>query len=325
MELNDLRPAQPSRPAQEEPAPRMPSLATGTAAYEHSLDSALVTLETLGVKAHRIRVRRAGRDARHPGAIVRQKPEAGEPLLPGTLVDLEVAGPGFTQALPVGMWDSGGEAAAGTREILEVLDDPLEKLKHWFGEGAPLFRLSPDDLAACGRWLQLFGLRPAEWPEAMWFKLAAMVADLPQLACSEEGCRFALAVLLELPVQSFTYKPVWAAIPETAISRLGAKASRLGIDLVAGDVAEDLAMTVLEIGPVPLATYERYAESEEGSALLERVFQLILPLSPGHEVRWAVQDATRPPRLGVASENSRLGVNTHMGSGLPGRAREETA
>ena len=60
-------------------------------------------------------------------------------------------------------------AYAGTLEILSGFDDPLEKLKHWFHEGAPLFRIAPDDrglrpLAA------LFGVEPEHWPRSLWFR-----------------------------------------------------------------------------------------------------------------------------------------------------------
>ena len=326
MELGpDLSsPLTPGSPAEPDTQPRaaaaavqMPALAGGTAAHAHTVDSALVTLRALGIGEHRIRLYRSGRNAREAGTIVRQSPPAGTPLSFSQLIELEIAGLGFTQALPVGMWDSGGEAAAGTLEILQPLDDPLEKLKHWFHEGAPLFRLGPDDLYACERWLALFGIVADDWPTSLWYRLAALVANIPQLACSEDGCAFLLGVLLNLPVQGFQYRPVLAPVPEVALSRLTSQASRLGVDLLLGDRSEDLAMTVVEIGPVTLDTFERFNETDEGAALLERVLGLIMPLSSQHEVRWLVQDAARPPQLGVPARNSRLGINTHMGTALP--------
>lgn len=317
MELNPDLPVQ-NAPALSPNGERaMPALAGGMANHEHSLDSALVTLEALGVGAHRIRLRRTGRDARPDGAIVRQSPPPSASLGADVRVELEIAGLGFTQALPVGMWDSGGEATAGTREILEVLDDPLDKLKHWFHEGAPLFRLAPDDLGACARWLTLFGFVPEEWPKTIWYRLASLVANLPQLACSEEGSAFVLSVLLDLPVRAFSYRPVWSALPENTLSRLGEESSRLGVDLLLGDRTEDLAITVLEIGPVALQTYESFVETEAGAALLRRVLELVMPLSTTYDVQWLVQDPSRPPQLGVPAANARLGVNSHMGTALP--------
>ena len=314
MELNVATTPQPQPGL---PPLRMPALAGGTAAHEHTVDSALVVLEALGVGAHRIRLSRSGRHARPAGAVVRQSPAAGTVLTASQLIDLEIAGLGFTQALPVGMWDSGGETAVGTREILSPFDDPLEKLKHWFHEGAPLFHLAPEDMGACERWLDLFGVVAEDWPEALWYRLATLIASIPGLAGSEDGCAFLLGVLLGLPVKGFRYRPVLAPMPEWAVSRLASRSSRLGVDLLLGDRAEDLAVTVIEIGPVSLEAYERFVETAEGAVLLRRVLELLMPLSARHEVHWSVQDPSRPPRLGSPLQNARLGINSHMGSAMP--------
>ncbi len=295
---------------------RMPALADGTHAHSHSVHSALVSLGALGVQAGRIVLRRTGREGRTAGAIVRQSPPAGTPLTAATLVHLDIAGLGFSHALPVGMWDSGGEAAAGTREILEPFDDPLEKLKHWFHEGAPLFRIAPDDPFACGRWLGLFGIDAELWPRSLWYRLASLIANIAQLSCSKDGCAFVLDVLLGLPVHTFSYHPTSAALPSSALSKLGSRASRLGVDLLVGDAVEDLARLEIEVGPVPLAVYEYFAETETGASLLRRVLELIMPISTAYEIHWSVGNCTEPPRLGIPAQNSRLGINTYMGAAL---------
>lgn len=294
----------------------MPAFAAGTHAFQHSVDSALVSLAALGIAPHRIQLRRAGRQGAATGSIVGQRPAAGQPLTPGTLVELDVAGLGFSHALPVGMWDSGGEAEAGTREILEAFDDPLEKLKHWFHEGAPLFRIAPDDPAANARWLALFGVDATEWPRPMWFRLASLIARMGQLSCSQSGCAFVLHVLLDLPVQSFRNRPTETELPPEARSKLGGRSSRLGVDTLLGSSVEELATLVMELGPVPLEIYERFAESEEGAGLLRRVLHLLMPCSTLYEVTWSVQDRNQAPRLGIAGQNARLGINTHMGGKL---------
>ena len=296
----------------------MPAFAAGTHAYRHSVDSALVSLAALGVAAHRIQLRRGGKQGAASGSVVAQRPAAGEPITSATLIELEIAGLGFSHALPVGMWDSGGEAAAGTREILEAFDDPLEKLKHWFHEGAPLFRLAPDDPAANARWLALFGVDAAGWPRSMWFRLASLVARMGQLSCTQSGCAFVLRVLLGLPVLSFRYRPTETELPAESRSGLGSRASQLGVDMLLGSRVEELATLLVELGPVSLATYERFTEHAEGAALLERTLKLIMPCSTPYEITWSVQDRTQAPRLGVAEQNARLGINTHMGGKLGG-------
>ncbi len=299
---------------------RMPALAGGTHAFLHSVDSALVSLAALGVSQNRIQLRRAGKDGLPAGTIVRQRPSAGELLLPSTMVELEISGLGFTHALPVGMWDSGGEAAAGTREILEPFDDPLEKLKHWYREGAPLFRISPDDQEACARWLALFGVNAQVWPRALWFRLASLISRMAQLSCSQEGWALVIGVLLGLPIQTFRYRRSEIQLSPAVLSSLGARASQLGIDMLLGDRVEDLALLVIEVGPVSLATYEHFVESAEGGALLARTLALALPCSTQYEIAWSVLDRARAPQLGVAESNGRLGINTFLGGVTSGIA-----
>ena len=298
------------------PVKYMPAFSGGTHAHLHTVDSALVSLAMLGVPQHRIQLRRAGRQLAKPGTVVLQRPAAGEPLTASTMVELEVAGLGFSHALPVGMWDSGGETHAGTREILESFDDPLEKLKHWFHEGAPLFRIAPDDPESNARWLALFGVEATRWPRSMWFRLASLIARMAQLSCSESGCALVLQVLLNVPVRSFKRKPTVAELPLSARSGLGRNASKLGVDLLMGSQAEGLSTLVIELGPVPLATYEHFAESAEGAQLLRQTLAMVMPASSPYEIAWSVQDQRRAPRLGMAEHNARLGINTHLGDQL---------
>ena len=294
----------------------MPAFSLGTEAHRHSIHSALSTLAALGVPAERISILRTGREAIAAGTVVRQYPPPGDPLLPDTAVRLHIAGLGFNHALPVGLWDSGGETHAGTREILEGLDDPLEKLGHWFHEGAPLFRISPDDLGACARWLTLFGVDTEGWPHALWYRLASLIAGMAEFSCSSDGTAFVLESLLGLPLSRMTYVPTFTAVPQASLSSLGAQASRLGIDLVAGDAVEDLATLELEIGPVSLEVFEQFAEYPEGERLLRQTLEMVLPVSGDYTVRWTVLDKSRAPRLGMRESNSRLGINTHLGNEL---------
>ncbi len=298
------------------PTKRMPAFAAGKQAHHHSIHSALATLAALGISASRIIIERTGRDAAQPGTVVGQFPAPGEALLPDTRILLRIAGLGFTHALPVGMWDSGGETHIGTREILQGFDDPLEKLKHWFHEGAPLFHIAPDNPSACARWLVLFGVRPERWPRHLWYRLATLIAGVAQYSCGQEGCAFVLNTLLGLPVQQFRYKASYAQLPESALSGLGRRSSRLGVDLIMGDSVEQPAALEIEIGPVTLDCYERFTETAEGTGLLKQTLEMIMPVSTPYEVRWSVLDRGRAPRLGLREGNSRLGINTHMGREL---------
>ncbi|NYF78676.1 type VI secretion system baseplate subunit TssG [Granulicella arctica] len=293
--------------------PLMLDLTSGTHAFRHTEDSALASLAAMGISAARIHLRRTGREAVPEGTIVGQYPAAGEPLDVDTQIRLDVAGLGFTHALPVGMWDSGGEVEPGTREMLEGIDNPLLKLEHWAHEGAALFRISDADKLACERWMALFGVRSSDWPRDLWFRLASLLAQLPALACSEEGMRLVLGVLFQIPIESLTYQRSVAMLHSEKTTLLGARASRLGVDSVLGDAVEDLAHLRITLGPVSLKTYEAFAEGDRGR-LLRRAIDYLMPAFQDYEIAWTVEDAGRCPQLGVPERNSRLGVNTHLGS-----------
>jgi hypothetical protein len=302
---------------------RMPDLSGGSPAHRHTIHSALASLAALAVASERISIRCSGREALPSGTVVAQQPAAGQPLHPDTQIHLHVAGLGFSHALPTGMWDSGGESAGGTREIFEAFDDPLQKLRHWFHEGAPLFRIAPEDSAACARWLALFGVDAEEWPRPLWYRLASLIASIPTLACSHAGCAFALDVLFGLSVAAFSWHRTMTVLPSSSLSGLGRQSSRLGVDLLLGDAVEDLALLEIELGPVRLATYSYFVEEREGATLLDRVLHMLIPVCTSFALRWMVLDKTKTPQLGMPEENARLGINTHMGSALGERAWSE--
>jgi Type VI secretion, TssG len=290
----------------------MPDFVSGTHAFHHNMHTALACLARLHIPASRIHIKPTGPQGVPPGTIVRQKPEAGTPL--DGNVHLEVAGTGFYQNLPVAMWDSGGEAELGTRELLEPLDDPLQKLVHWIYEGASLLRLAPGNLAAAARWISLFGFAPEEWPRSHWYDLALLLLELPEIAGSEEAVRFALDRVFSLPVSSTIFRSSLAVLKDSARTHLGRNSSRLGVDFIVGDAFHDLAHIRIDIGPVSLSTYEEYAGGG-GQKLLGRLLALVLPVYTDYELRWIVLDPVQPPRLGIAEQNCRLQVNSYLGAG----------
>src|ERR1017187_1208621 len=101
----------------------MPEMAAPQYGFRHTIDSALETLEHLGISSRRLTIRMAGLGW-PAGWIVEQKPGAGTPLAPDSAVELSVAGLGLFHTLPVGMWDRAGDGNIGTQEIVELFDDP---------------------------------------------------------------------------------------------------------------------------------------------------------------------------------------------------------
>ncbi|MBY0508019.1 MAG: type VI secretion system baseplate subunit TssG [Bryobacteraceae bacterium] len=290
----------------------MPDLAQSYHGFHHTVDSALEVLANLNVSAHRITLRMAGRGL--PSRwIVSQTPAAGKPLGEGETITLEVAGLGYFHNLPVALWESGGESRMGTREIVAALDDPYQKAAHWLREGARLFDISPTNLDACGRWITLFGLNPEDWPTDKWYSLAVLLPNLQSLAGKETGIRFALSLMLDLPLERIARAPRFRELPEDELSRLGRRYARLGVDAIAGNRIEDLAELTLVLGPVTLDTYYAFAQ-EDRKLLLDQVLYLVTPCHQRYRVAWSVEDRRKAPHLGVAALNSRLGLNSYLGA-----------
>ena len=296
-------------------APLMPNFSQSFAGFRHTVDSALEVLVKLGVPSSRITLRMAG-----PGTpsrwITSQSPVPGTPLTQDQVVTLAVSGIGFCQNLPVGMWDKGDEQEPGTAELLEFLDDPLQKADHWIREGALLFNISSDNLAACSRWISLFGLQPDVWPSNTWYHLSLLLPSIQALAGTEKGIRFALDLVFGLPLYEVLLRPSARYFRSPELSSLGRVSSRLSIDCVVGNQLEELSKLVLVLGPVPLETYYQFQEPDYGLQL-KQLLTLVLPCFRAYTVQWSILDATKPPRLGFQQDNSVLGLNSYLGRPQP--------
>jgi len=290
----------------------MPDLSHAFCGYHPTLDSALSALFDLQIPLDRITVRMAGNG--YPQRwVIQQTPAAGTEVTPGTTIELTVSGLGFCQALPVGMWDKGGETEPGTQEILELLDDPLQKAEYWIREGARLFDIHPDNMAACARWMALFGVSPDSWPRELWYPLALLLPNLQSLAGTERGVRFAVDLMLGLPVEEIRRSPSERRIAEEDLSLLAQRHARLTVDAIVGDRKEELARLTIVLGPVSLKTYFDFQE-EEKRRLLDLVLGLVATCYQKHIIAWDVEDRARAPRLGHAQQNGILGINSHLGA-----------
>jgi hypothetical protein len=291
--------------------PPMPAFSQPERGFHHTVDSALAVLAELGISASRVTLTMAG--AGSPSRwILDQSPAAGTPLGPEVPVSLFVSGLGFFHSLPVGFWDEGGEAEPGTKEIVSPVDDPIQKLWHWIREGARLFDIQPGNYAACERWIKLFGVDADHWPRERWYGLALALPTLQRLGGREEGIRFALRLVFDLPLAEVRRQPSFRYLDDADLTLLSARASRLGADFILGDRVEGLARLLVVIGPVPLETYRQF-EHEEEQRQLNKLLDLCTPLQQRYRVEWEVLDRDRAPRLGFEGRNACLGVNSYLG------------
>jgi len=119
-------------------------------------------------------------------------------------------------------------------------------------------------------------------------------------------------MLFDLPLAEIRRESAFRYLDDEQLSLLAARASRLSADFILGNRVEDLARLVVVIGPVSLETYDRFQRPEERGQI-EGLLGLCAPLDRGRRVSWLVLDPQRAPRLGVESENARLGINSHLG------------
>jgi hypothetical protein len=300
-------------PSFEQQHPAMPDFAQANAGFAHTVDSAVHVLDALGIAESRLTLRMAG-PGRPSLQIVRQSPLPGTPLAPSVPVTLWIAGFGFFEALPLPMRESGGEAEMGTRELCQLFDDPVQKAAQWLRAGAPLFNIGPEKFAACRRWLALFGIESAMWPEELLYPLALLAPTLPRMAAREVGIRLTFLVLFGLPVYRIDYSGTHRPLRPEDRSLLGSQASRLGRDFFLGDRQLDTDSITIRLGPVSLDTYASF-QSEQGRRLIEMATDLCMSAWQSHTIVWTLDDLSQAPRLGIASKNSRIGLNFHLGRG----------
>ncbi|MGA2136824.1 MAG: type VI secretion system baseplate subunit TssG [Bryobacteraceae bacterium] len=292
--------------------PVMPDFEHAHFYFHHTIDSSLEILWQLGISSARISIRMVGFDG-PLGKIVGQDPAAGTPLAPNVTVALLVSGLGTFHQLPVGMWDAGGDGEMGTKEIVELFDDSVQKAAHWVREGARIFDIHPDNRPACGRWINLFGLEASQWPEENWYELALLLPQLHQIAGRQDGIRLALKQLLNLDLLEIRKRQRTLMVAPRDLSLLGMQASVLGADFCLGNRLESVRAWEIRIGPLSLARYDEMQE-EANRQRLDAVLRLSIPFHQSYEVSYLVLDPRRAPELGIRERNSCLGVNTHLGA-----------
>jgi len=293
-----------------EPQPVMPDFSRSSYGFHHTVDSALEVLYMLGIPLPRVTLRMVGRGL--PSRfIAEQEPTAGTPISGDTRITLAVSGLGFCQNLPVAMWDSGGDQEPRTKEVFELLDDPLQKASHWICDGARLLGVSPENSAACALWISLFGLNPEDWDDAGLFPLAMLLPSMQEIAGTERGIRLVLDLLLRLPLREVRFHRRFHSMDDGEPSRLARQSSRLGIDCVLGKSFEDADAAELVVGPVGLRTYYEFSQTGMRE-LLNRTLRLVLPCYSHYSLFWVVDGEDRAPRLVTENMGLRLGINSYL-------------
>lgn len=297
----------------------MPDLVTPTRGVRHTVDSAIPTLDRLGVPPERVVLESAGAGWQR-GTIVRQQPAPGEPLTPRTRVVLHVAGTGALDSMPFPLRDADDREFRVDR-LLALFDNPLLKVAYHLRDAGGYLTLRPGDLDGAVRWLEeIFHIPSGSWPRELWYPLARLLPTLHRIAGRHEAVPLAFRLVFGLPVADVRTVPGIAPLPAAQRTGLARQNSRLGVDTVAGRGLRGETAVCVVFGPISLELYREHLRPERRRQR-ELLYTLTLPCHLRDKVRerWAVGSREEPARIGDPGNAPVLGVNCYLGRG--GRRR----
>jgi hypothetical protein len=291
----------------------MPDFVRPTRGVRHTIDSAIPTLERLGVPADRVVLESAGAGWLR-GTIVRQRPEPGEPLTPRTRVVLHVAGTGALDSVPFPLRDA-DEREFRVDRLLQLFDNPLLKVAYHLRDAGGYLTLRPGDPDGAARWLEeIFHIRSDAWPRELWYPLARLLPTLHRIAGRREAVPLAFRLVFDLTVADVRTVPGIAPLPEGRRTHLGRHNSRLGVDTVVGRGLHGETAVCVVFGPVSLDSYRDHLRPERRRQR-DLLYALTLPCHLRDKVRevWAVGSREEPARIGEPGVAPVLGVNCYLG------------
>jgi Type VI secretion, TssG len=290
----------------------MPDLVQPRHGFQHTIDSALLTLLRVDIGTDRITIRKAGRGWAR-SRVIAQLPAAGTPLTQEMVVELTVEGDSMFYHLPVGMHETSNDGEIGTREMVSLFDDAVEKASVYIRLGGLFFDVRPSNPSGCARWIKLFGIEPEDWPKERWYRLAILLPCLRYLTGREPGLRLSMRMLLDLEIASIAWRPRRTLMDASDRSQLGARASRLGVDMIVGDGIDDEALMEITLRAETLDKFRRH-QTNGGQKRIDQVMRLVAPYHWVYRFKWLIGDVDRAPRLGMEMDNAVLGLNSHLGS-----------
>jgi Type VI secretion, TssG len=290
----------------------MPDVIQPRHGFHHTTDSALLTLSRVGIGTDRITIKKAGRGWAR-SRVIEQHPMAGTHLTQDMVVELTVEGDSMFYHLPVGMHEASNGGEIGTRELVSIFDDAVEKAAVYMRLGGLFFDVRPSNPNGCARWIKLFGIEPEDWPKKRWYRLAILLPCLRYLTGRESGLRLSMRMLLDLEIVSITWRPRRTLMDASDRSLLGSRASRLGVDLIVGDGVDDEALMEITLRAETLDKFRRH-QTGEGQKRIDQVMRLVAPYHWVYRFKWLIGDVDRAPRLGIEMDNAVLGLNSHLGS-----------
>jgi type VI secretion system (T6SS) VasB/ImpH family protein/PASTA domain-containing protein len=298
----------------------MPDFCAPRRGVRQTIDSAIPSLERLGIEPGQIVLRSAGAGWL-PGTVVAQEPAPGTPLGEQTRIVLDVAGTGSLESVPFALREDSDDDMR-VDALFALFDNPLRKLSYTVRRGGGFLQLHPDDPTGALRWVEgIFRVPARPWAKRRWYAMARLLPALHRVAGRADAVPLALQLVFGLPVRRVRLIAGLVPMHEDRQTRLGVANGRLGVDAAIG--RGRLASTAVEvtIGPV---TLDRYRECQVAGERAEReaIYRLVLPAHMHRAVteRWAVGDPGEPARLRDSWQPAALGLNSFLGGVEQGAA-----
>lgn len=291
----------------------MPDLSRPRRLGRHTLGTALDVLLASGIPAERVAIRSAG-PGWPPQLVLRQEPPPGLAVRPWTRIVLTIGGGGWIDAIPFPLRDQADDEI-GTASLLELLDAPFLRLRHHLSRGgAASGRASSDE-----RWLErIFHIDLHAWPSALRGSLATLARELHVAGGRADGLRRGFDLIFGLPIRTLSSRV--GIVPFAgARSRLGARGSRLGVDLLLGEGLRERVVLEVTYGPLDTASYLRH-QAEPRRMQRRALHHLLAPAGFGEiRERWEVEARSGGCRIG-GDAGILLGVDGRLGSPAGGRS-----
>jgi len=292
---------------------RMPDFCSPRRGVRHTVDSAIQSLERLGVDLDQLVLRSAGRGWIR-GTVVRQDPEPGVELTDQTRIVLEVAGTGTLGSHPFALREDSDDDLR-LDALFALFDNPLGKVSHAVRRGGGFLQLHPDDPSGALRWIEgIFRVSVKPWTKRRWHAVARLLPVLHRVAGRSDAIPLALRLVFGLPVRRVRTIVGLVMMPDERRTRLGVANGRLGIDAAIGVGRRASTAVEVTVGPVSLDAYrEHQAPSEHAER--RAVYRLVLPAHMHDAVteRWVVGDPSEPARLRDSWQPAALGLNSFLG------------
>jgi hypothetical protein len=296
----------------------MPDLSNRRRPYHYV--TALNLLMRLDVDLHAVSILSQGSHQNYRGEILAQTPAPGQPLTPGTPIELEVGYDSAVDYMPyqffyglAGITSRSDNWDLEARHLMAPFDGSVVRYNALTTGASLKFSLSQNDRDHLTRLLGLFGfVLPGQQPDLKELRLwSSLMPTFHHWAGNAECVSRVLAAIFEHRFSIVENVPSTTSIPAPLQSRLGRKSSALGVSTVLGNSFRECD-SAYEVHVHGVLAREA-GDWLPGKPLRRKLDWILKTVMPNNlDYRLLVHVDSRGFRLGAHSEHGRLGYTAHV-------------